>query len=378
MSQTEIHNTKLNQTLFDNFCRYLDASITNRNFFFLKEIKVLSVIVDYRRLSSLQASYEHLNPDVELLSDGVRSSLSRRELLDNEFWFVQKLSRLLELANFREMSRDELERWLTRPGGYGAVPVFLEAGEYELLKVWVLGGEGAADIRQGRVAAALGLGRHVASLIAGDNPFKLGQRYRRVAVVVREKRGDRVGLKLFKDLWQGELLPAMPAVQMRLSPLDRAVLLTTGALLALGAGTHLLLLPVATVESGWLLASSHQLASSLAIISAGVAFLNWHVVSVCHAFVLLLPCIRIAVAMYSYCRCVAFVVHSYCIRGAFHRCGNGNYARVHCRSSRRRAAIGSGDQSCITDRSWRATEAPWNDWVTERKTRYSRRRCWPM
>lgn len=58
----------------------------------------------------LQQLFDPLNPDKDTLT---HRHLTRQDQLENEFWLLQRLSQIMEKANFHEIPTAEMNRLLT-------------------------------------------------------------------------------------------------------------------------------------------------------------------------------------------------------------------------------------------------------------------------
>ncbi len=58
------------------------------------------------QLSCFQSLFDPINPDKDTIAT---RELNVREMLDNEFWLLQKLEAIMEKANFRMLPKEEVK-----------------------------------------------------------------------------------------------------------------------------------------------------------------------------------------------------------------------------------------------------------------------------
>ena len=148
--------------------------------------------------------------------------VGRNERLDNEFWLLQKLSKLLEKAHFQELSTERVEAALREHPVFEGVLVSVDTKKYDVLRFWALGqDEGpieASNLRDKIVYAM--------NVLLRKAPRKV-PRYKRVVVMVRTKKQNKLMLKAFKDIPTNSLEYLLPEGKIKMSKSDRGIIATT-------------------------------------------------------------------------------------------------------------------------------------------------------
>ncbi len=160
-----------------------------------------------------------MNPDKETM---VASNISKNERLDNEFWLLQKLSKLLEKANFYELPSEHVEAALTEHPVFEGVLVSVDPKKYDVIRFWVLGEEMAP------VEFTSGTDRvlYYSKVLMKKAPRKI-PRYKRVVLAVRTKKQNKLMLKSFKDIPTNSLEYLLPEGKIRMSKFDKSFIATT-------------------------------------------------------------------------------------------------------------------------------------------------------
>lgn len=148
--------------------------------------------------------------------------LSKKELLDNEYYLLQKVERLLDKANFFEIPRKKLLTELLHDQDRGGIIISVDPEDYELLRIWTRGQE------LKKVSLYTRIKDYLASLKANGPrtyPRSLPTTYyTRVCVAVRSKGEKTLHLKVFKDIREGELEHLLPKGKIKMSPFDKGTL----------------------------------------------------------------------------------------------------------------------------------------------------------
>jgi len=182
-------------------CKLLDATIHHQY---------------HARLESLKQAYAPFDPDAEARPQEQIDELEREAVARG--LFVQ-FSELLERANFRRLSRDELESALNAASDW-SVNVHVDLSIFEQLEVFVRGDVVGSKCRR-RIA----------------NGFRLEQievpTYQRLALIFRLKPkaakqqldSAAVVLKLFKNIPKADVEMLLPGTTVRMTLLDRGKIL---------------------------------------------------------------------------------------------------------------------------------------------------------
>ena len=146
---------------------------------------------------------------------------SRKQVLDNEYYLLQKVEKLLDKANFFEIPRKELLSLLHERDTSGVI-VSVDPSEYELLRVWTRGWEVKDRSWYVRFKGFVG------SLVkpgvsAGPTPMA----YTRVFLAVRCRAEKTLHLKVFKDIRANELEHLLPKGKIKMSTFDKGTLVSS-------------------------------------------------------------------------------------------------------------------------------------------------------
>ena len=152
----------------------------------------------------------------------VQGNISKNERLDNEFWLLQKLSRLLEKAHFSELSREHIEAALQEHAVFEGVLVSVDTTKYDILRFWALG-EDQWSVVLGSAAEKL---KYYSKIIIRKAP-RVIPRYKRVVVAVRTKYQNKLMLKAFKDIPTNSLEYLLPEGKIRMTKTDKGFIATT-------------------------------------------------------------------------------------------------------------------------------------------------------
>jgi hypothetical protein len=203
------------------------------------------------RLEALKAAYAHFDPDTDAPP---RGSLGPQELAASRDELFARFDELLERANFRRLSREEICAALDAMGEWG-LRVDVDFDVFERLEVYVRGG---GSVGRTRRQWRDGYRRREVQVPV----------YRRLAVIFRLRSDCRLGrlvdphpvyLKLFKDIPRDDLEVLLPGTRVRMSPIDQAkVWLPTVSGVAMTGGK--LVQSTLAVASGGLAAMSGFLA----------------------------------------------------------------------------------------------------------------------
>lgn len=147
---------------------------------------------------------------------------SRKQVLDNEYYLLQRVEKLLDKANFFEIPRKQLLSLLHDRDTSGII-VSVDPSEYEQLRVWTRGWEvknRSLYIRfKGFVGSLVSRGGR------GSRPTPMA--YTRVCLAVRSKGEKKLHLKVFKDIHANELEHLLPRGKLKMSTFDKGILVSS-------------------------------------------------------------------------------------------------------------------------------------------------------
>ncbi|KAL5467607.1 hypothetical protein EMCRGX_G031864 [Ephydatia muelleri] len=182
------------------FATSLDAVVAQRYYRLMEEVKHL---------------YENLDPDRETIKT---KQLSRQELLDAEYWLLQRVGRLLEKANYSEIQKPRLHDLLKTHSTSEGVIVSVNPADYETLRIWV---RGKAVLKP---SGYFGNKFHRYIWKSSPNPESV---YTNVFVAVRSKQERKLYFKVFKEVPCEKLEYLLPDGMIQMSKRDK-VLFSTG------------------------------------------------------------------------------------------------------------------------------------------------------
>lgn len=160
-----------------------------------------------------------MNPDKETI---VADRMSNNERLDNEFWLLQKLSKLLEKAHFYELPREQVEAVMCEHAVFEGVVVSVDLTKYDVIRFWVLGEELAPV----EMSTALEKLFYYSKVLMNQAPKEI-PRYKRVVLAVRTKQQNKLMLKSFKDIPTNSLEYLLPEGKIQMTKFDKGFLGTT-------------------------------------------------------------------------------------------------------------------------------------------------------
>lgn len=157
-----------------------------------------------------------MDPDKDTYQSRV---LSRKAVLDNEYYLLQKVEKLLKKANFFEIPKKELLTLLHDRDADGII-VSVDPSEYELLRVWTRGQEQKKRSPFAHVKDWL-----LSSLLqSGSGPASIPMLYTRVFLAVRSRGEKKLHLKVFKEIHTNELEHLLPKGKIKMSTFDKSIL----------------------------------------------------------------------------------------------------------------------------------------------------------
>lgn len=158
-----------------------------------------------------------MDPDKDTYQSRV---LSRKEVLDNEYYLLQRVEKILDKANFFEIPREKLLSQLHDRDTSGVI-ISVDPSEYELLRVWTRGQEPT------KVSLYTRVKNFVAALLRrqeGPVSESIPMTYTRVFLAVRSRGEKKLHLKVFKDIHADKLEHLLPRGKIKMSAFDKGTL----------------------------------------------------------------------------------------------------------------------------------------------------------
>lgn len=218
-----------------------------------------------KQLEELKDAYAAFDPDADTKPLHPPSAEQRER--DEEELF-RKFTALMERANFKRLSRDDVQRALQEVATVAGVQTHVDLGMFERLEIFVRG--------------------DVTSKIQRRSWKKLGRReeihiplYQRLVLIVKLRANvrldrdidtSRVYLKIFKDIPKVDQDMLLPGARIRLSRLDKALIIYP---LAAGIGLTLYNIGASILESS-LAAAGSLLTWGLAGAIGGYGYKSYH------------------------------------------------------------------------------------------------------
>ena len=159
--------------------------------------------------------------------------LTKKELLDNEYWLLQKVEKFLEKANYFEIPKHQLVGLLHDRDTDGLV-LSVDASDYELLKIWTRGNAMERRSRFQRLKLSLKSYFSRQTPPVGYNSNSEYKVYTRVFVAVRSRGEKKLLLKVFKEVPCNKLEYLLPDGKIKMSNFDKGFIATS---VVLGGGT---------------------------------------------------------------------------------------------------------------------------------------------
>ncbi len=140
---------------------------------------------------------------------------SRKEVLDNEYYLLKKVEKLLDKGNFSEIPSENLMSLLHDRDTNGVI-VSVNPSDYELLRIWTKG----QDMKDRSLF--LRMKDYIAgTLLRSKRSEVFHMTYTRVFVAVRSKKDKKLLLKMFKDVPTNELEHLLPRGKIKMSTFDK-------------------------------------------------------------------------------------------------------------------------------------------------------------
>ncbi|XP_071959684.1 transmembrane protein 143-like [Antedon mediterranea] len=189
---------------FEEFAVSLDNAIVNQY---------------HSTLSELKSLFDPLNPDKDTISS---RPVTRQERMDSEFWLLQKLSLVMEKANFHELPKHQVDEALAIHAAGEGVMVSVDTKNYDVLKYWALG-KGTPVINKPWYNRLASSAFYRISKRTPPNPIEY---FKRVVVAVRTKNSPTLMLKMFKEVPVTALEQLLPDGKIQMTKLDQGILAT--------------------------------------------------------------------------------------------------------------------------------------------------------
>ncbi|XP_074644094.1 transmembrane protein 143-like isoform X2 [Tubulanus polymorphus] len=187
--------------IFERFSLGIDGAVVNKYHGILQELKML---------------FDPINPDKDTITT---RQWNQRERIDNEFWLLQKLSHIMEKANFHELAKPTIHKALAEHSTREGVMVSVNPDKYDVLRFWALGKETPKQIFPWykRIFYRLS-GRPV--------PVPL-EYYKRIVAAVRLRKDSKLILKMFKEVPINALEQLLPDGKIKMTKFDQGILTLT-------------------------------------------------------------------------------------------------------------------------------------------------------
>uniref|UniRef100_T1IYG6 SBF1/SBF2 domain-containing protein n=1 Tax=Strigamia maritima TaxID=126957 RepID=T1IYG6_STRMM len=228
------------KTKFSQFATALDQVISMHFTGIHKELKQLFI---------------PLNPNAEPMQ---LRKMSVRDRLDNEFWLLQKLSIILESANFFEVPSHVVDK-ICSPRVFDGVKISSKRENYAVLRLWAIGRELThLPMPWYEFYARKMIARYFPTV---EVPIRLPQKYlKRVVAVTRLKTDTRLQIKAFRDIPASRLHLVLPDGAFGMTLTTSSSIILSSSLVATGALSQFVSY-LANVDVIWPLSTA--LASSL-------------------------------------------------------------------------------------------------------------------
>lgn len=178
----------------------------------------------------MQLLYDNLDPDKDTFQT---RDLSKKEVLDQEYWLLEKVEKLLDKANYYQIPPYKFADLLKEHDSDG-VSIFVDPNNYEMLKIWTRGIESRKRSNWERLKSYFNIfvDRRKDPRIV-DPEYTV---YSRVFVAVRSRSSKKLHLKVFKEVPCNKLEHLLPDGKIKMSRFDKQFLASSvvlgGCLLA--------------------------------------------------------------------------------------------------------------------------------------------------
>ena len=167
----------------------------------------------------LQFLYDIMDPDKDTI---VTAEVSKKKLLDDEYWFLQKLEMLLHKANYYKIEKADVLKILQSHDVTEGVRVSVDPSKYSILRIWTRG------LMSTDIGAIQRLKHRIKKVVLRYKELPSSYKYyTRVFVVVRSKNSKKLHLKMFKDVSCNELEYLVPDGKIEMSSFDKGFLMSS-------------------------------------------------------------------------------------------------------------------------------------------------------
>lgn len=154
-----------------------------------------------------------MDPDKDTIQT---KKVSAKELLDDEYWLLQKLEMVLQKANFYKIQRSDILKLLQSHDVSEGVHVTVDPLKYTTLRIWTRG------MTSARVGSIQKFKHQVKKVFSRHkNVPSSFDKFTRVFVAVRSKNSTKLHLKIFKDVPCNELEYLIPDGKIEMSKFDK-------------------------------------------------------------------------------------------------------------------------------------------------------------
>ena len=160
-----------------------------------------------------------MDPDKDTVHTRV---LSRKQVLDDEYYLLKRVEKLLDKANFFEIPKQELLSLLHDRDTSGII-VSVDPSEYELLRIWTRGQEVKKPSLYLRVKTYAGYLLRPREGVATPPKVKT---HTRVFLAVRSRGDKTLHLKVFKEIRADKLEHLLPRGKLKMSAFDKWMLVS--------------------------------------------------------------------------------------------------------------------------------------------------------
>ncbi|OWF38029.1 transmembrane protein 143-like [Mizuhopecten yessoensis] len=183
--------------IFEDFAMCLDKSIRNKYHGVLQQAKEM---------------FDPLNPDKDTIQT---RKWTKNERVDNEFWLMQRLEKIMEKANFHELPKSVLAKAMEEHEVGVGVRVSHDSSKFDVLRIWALG----KTLPKEKPPLYLQAWYYMfPSQIPG--PLE-SLYYKRIALAMRLRKDQKLVLKGFKDVPKNSIEMLMPDVKIRMTKYDK-------------------------------------------------------------------------------------------------------------------------------------------------------------
>lgn len=181
---------------FEKFSQALDNAIVNKYHGVLQEVKRL---------------FDPINPDKDTIQTRV---WTRQERLDKEYLVLQRLEDILEKANFSELPPSMVNKALEEHSIGDGIKISVNRDKYDILRFWALGRDTPPALQHWYT-------KFLFWKMSSSQPIHY---YKRLVVVIRQKKDSKLVLKAFKDVPVDALEMVLPDGKIKMNMLDKGLL----------------------------------------------------------------------------------------------------------------------------------------------------------